>query len=51
MKLHVLLVDLSSSASRFTAGAFGFLLLIQCRERPELYGASAGIDRVSGTCR
>ena len=25
----------SSSASRFTAGAAGFLLLIQCRERPE----------------
>jgi hypothetical protein len=25
----------SSSASRFTAGAFGFLLLIQCGERPE----------------
>ncbi len=25
----------SSSASRFTAGCFGFLLLIQCRERPE----------------
>jgi hypothetical protein len=26
----------SSSASRFTAGAFGFLLLIQCGDRPEL---------------
>jgi putative ABC transport system substrate-binding protein len=25
----------SSSASRFTAGAAGFLLLTQCRERPE----------------
>src|SRR5262245_519665 len=25
----------SSSASRFTAGCFGFLLLTQCRERPE----------------
>jgi hypothetical protein len=25
----------SSSASRFTAGAAGFLLLIQCRDRPE----------------
>jgi hypothetical protein len=24
-----------SSASRFTAGAAGFLLLTQCRERPE----------------
>jgi hypothetical protein len=30
-----LLLDQSSSASRFTAGAFGFLLLIQWRERPE----------------
>jgi ABC transporter substrate binding protein len=27
----------SSSASRFTAGAFGFLLLIQCGDRPERY--------------
>jgi hypothetical protein len=26
----------SSSASRFTAGAFGFLTLTQCAERPEL---------------
>lgn len=26
----------SSSASRFTAGCVGFLLLIQCRERPEV---------------
>src|ERR671937_543650 len=26
----------SSSASGFTAGCFGFLLLIHCRERPEL---------------
>ena len=26
-----------SSASRFSPGAFGFLLLIQCGERPELY--------------
>jgi hypothetical protein len=25
----------SSSASRFTAGAFGFLTLSQCGERPE----------------
>ena len=25
----------SSSASRFTAGALGFLLLIQCGERPK----------------
>jgi len=25
----------SSSASRFTAGAFGFLILIQCLERPD----------------
>jgi hypothetical protein len=25
----------SSSASRFTAGAFGFLTLIQCGDRPE----------------
>jgi hypothetical protein len=25
----------SSSASRFTAGASGFLLLTQCRDRPE----------------
>jgi hypothetical protein len=25
----------SSSASRFTAGAFGFLTLIQCAVRPE----------------
>jgi hypothetical protein len=30
----------SSSASRFTAGAFGFLLLIQCGVRPELYRES-----------
>jgi hypothetical protein len=28
----------SSSASRFTAGCFGFLLLTQCRERPEAWG-------------
>src|SRR5262249_43577326 len=27
----------SSSASRFTAGAFGFLTLIQCLERPDRY--------------
>ena len=27
----------SSSASRLTAGAAGFLLLTQCRERPERY--------------
>jgi hypothetical protein len=27
----------SSSASRLTAGAFGFLTLIQCGERPERY--------------
>ena len=25
---------------RFTAGAFGFLLLIQSRERPQRYGES-----------
>src|SRR5215813_2259424 len=38
----------SSSASRLTAGAAGFLLLIQCGERPEIQGepsrfASEGI--------
>jgi hypothetical protein len=30
----------SSSASRFTAGASGFLLLIQSGERPDLYRES-----------
>src|ERR1700731_3072220 len=39
-----LLPDQSSTAARFTAGAFGFLLLIQCRERPELYGESRRLD-------
>src|SRR6516162_3271497 len=34
----------SSSASRFTAGAFGFLTLTQCGERPELYGESSRFD-------
>jgi hypothetical protein len=34
----------SSSASRFTAGAFGFLLLIQCGERPERYCESLRFD-------
>jgi hypothetical protein len=29
----------SSSASRFTAGCFGFLLFTQCRDRPERYDA------------
>jgi hypothetical protein len=36
----------SSSASRFTAGAFGFLLLIQWRERPEEYGESRRFDTI-----
>jgi hypothetical protein len=30
-----LLLPQSSSASRFTAGAFGFLTFTQCGERPE----------------
>jgi hypothetical protein len=30
----------SSSASRITAGAFGFLTLTQCGERPERYGGA-----------
>jgi hypothetical protein len=33
----------SSSASRFTAGAFGFLTLTQCGERPELYSESSRV--------
>jgi hypothetical protein len=36
----------SSSACRFTAGAAGFLLLIQCRERPETYGEPSRFDSV-----
>jgi hypothetical protein len=34
----------SSSASRFTAGAFGFSLFSQCGERPELYGELRRFD-------
>ena len=29
-----------------TAGAFGFLLLTQCRDRPELYGESRRFDTI-----
>jgi hypothetical protein len=36
----------SSSASRFTAGAFGFFDLIQCGDRPELYGESRRFDTI-----
>jgi len=36
----------SSSASRFTAGAFGFLLLIQSRERPDRYGESRRFETI-----
>jgi hypothetical protein len=41
-----------SSASRFTAGTFGFLTLTQCGERPERYGEPSlrlvtGFDRKS----
>src|SRR5205807_10229860 len=39
----------SSSASRFTAGASGFLLLIQCGERPDLYASPPPTTRVSTT--
>jgi hypothetical protein len=35
-----------SSASRLTAGASGFLLLIQCGERPELYREPCHFERV-----
>jgi hypothetical protein len=34
----------SSSASRLTAGAAGFLLLIQCRDRPERWGELRRFD-------
>ena len=34
----------SSSASRFTAGAFGFLTLIQCLERPDRYSRPTRFD-------
>jgi len=34
----------SSSASRFTAGAFGFLTLIQCLERPDRYSKPTRFD-------
>jgi hypothetical protein len=40
------LLDQSSSASRFTTGAFGFLLLTQCRDRPELYGESRRFETI-----
>src|SRR5262249_36751566 len=33
-------------ASRFTAGAAGFLLLIQCRERPDTYGEPSRLDTI-----
>jgi hypothetical protein len=36
----------SSSASRFTAGALGFLDLIQCGERLELYRESFRFDTI-----
>jgi hypothetical protein len=31
---------------RFTAGAFGFLLLVQCGERPELYAEPRRFDTI-----
>jgi hypothetical protein len=34
----------SSSASRLTAGAFGFLTFTQCGERPEPSGAAKLVD-------
>jgi len=36
----------SSSASRFTAGAFGFLTFTQFGERPERYGEPNRFDTV-----
>jgi hypothetical protein len=49
-RLCYFLADQSSSASRFTAGAFGFLLLSQCRERPKLYGdCSRAMPMITGT--
>src|SRR5262245_49161025 len=35
----------SSSASRFTAGAAGLLILSQCCERPERYSEPRSFDR------
>jgi len=40
----------SSSASRLTAGAAGFLLLSQCRERPERQGEPSRFDTMWRTC-
>jgi hypothetical protein len=37
----------SSSASRFTAGAAGFLNLSQCRVRPLTYGEPSRLDTTS----
>jgi hypothetical protein len=41
----------SSSASRFTAGALGFLDLTQCRERPELYGEFARLGHLTASAQ
>src|SRR5262249_51812743 len=39
----------SSSASRLTAGAFGFLTLTQCGERPERYSEPSRFETIPRT--
>jgi hypothetical protein len=42
----------SSSASRVTAGTFGFLTLTQCGERPERYGEPRRFETMTAqNCR
>jgi hypothetical protein len=39
-------ISSTASASRFTAGAFGFLTLRQCGERPDRHSEPSGFDMI-----